>query len=82
MTEIKPLEEKIFYYVSIPWNGEPKVRHNYKSAKEEAKRLALKLWVEVLILQSHKSYKLWEFVETNFVQEPNKKAKEDFCKNY
>jgi len=63
----KPLEEKMFYYCFIPWNGEPveKQQTLYK-AEIEAKRLAKKTWKRVFILQALKSYKVSEIIETNY----------------
>ncbi len=63
----KPNIEKIYYFVFIPWTGEPKEKHYWlKTAKIEAQRLAERHWKEVFILQVMKSYKINKLVETNF----------------
>lgn len=63
----KPLIEKMFYYIFVPWNGEPKEKHYWlRSAKIEAQRIAKKTWKEVFILQVMKSYKINKLVETNY----------------
>jgi len=65
----KPLEEKISYYCFIPWNGEPVEKHYWlRSAKIEGQRLAKKTWKRVFILQSIKSYKASEIIETNYTK--------------
>lgn len=73
----EPKREKVFFYVFVPWNGEPKVRHSFQSAKLEAFRISQKTGKETFILQAIKSYKVKEVVETNFMHQP-----EVFGKHY
>lgn len=71
--ETPPQKESVFWYVFIPWTGEPKEKHfNFQYAKKEAIRIAKKTGKETFLLQGLKSYKTNEIIETNFVFEPNK----------
>lgn len=66
----EPEREKVYFYVFVPWNGEPKVKHSFQSAKIEAFRISKKEWKEAVILKALKSYKPTGIIETNFVHEP------------
>lgn len=71
----EPKREKVFFYVFVPWSGEPKVKHSFQSAKLEAFRIAQKTGKEAFILQAIKSYKVKDIVETNFMHQPDVFAK-------
>lgn len=67
----EPKREKVFFYVFVPWNGEPKVKHSFQSAKLEAFRITQKTGKEAFVLQALKSYKVNNIIETNFMHEPD-----------
>lgn len=72
----EPQREKVFFYVYQPEGWKPNVQHtSFQSAKHEAQRIARKTWKETFILQAIKSYKVNDLLETNFMHEPEKRAK-------
>jgi len=74
--ETEPTEQKVFWYIFVPGNGEPKEKHySFQHAKEEAQRIARKTGKETLILQALKSYVVNDIEERNFMHQPKRKNK-------
>jgi hypothetical protein len=88
--ETEPTEQKVFWYVFVPGNGEPKEKHySFQYAKAEAQRIARKTGKETFILQALKSYVVNDIEERNYMHEPKtfplsiadfKKAKKELSK--
>lgn len=74
--EETPERQKVFWYVYVPWCGQPQVKHlSFKWAKKEAQRIARKTGKETFILQAVKSFKVNDLLETNYMHEPEKYGK-------